>query len=86
MEEIVETMHIKLNNLKLLQKDRHTNNPEVNNLKQILDLSNSKYRTYKLYKALANNNYVPVFGNNLNKARNNISKYVNQMHRDRLKE
>jgi hypothetical protein len=81
MEEIVETMNIKINNLKLLQKDRHNNNPEVNKLKQILDLSNSKYRTYKLYKALANNNYVPVFGNNLNKAKNNISKYVNQMHR-----
>ena len=40
MEEIVETMNIKINNLKLLQKDRHNNNPEVNKLKQILDLSN----------------------------------------------
>ena len=38
MEEIVESMNIKINNLKLLQKDRHTNNPEVNKLKQLLKI------------------------------------------------
>ena len=47
--------------------DRHLYNPKVNLIKEIIKISNSRYRIYKLYKILANNNYDPI----LNSMRNN---------------
>ena len=46
--------------------DRHLYNPKVNQMKEILKISNSRYGIYKLYKRLANYNYDPV----LNSIRN----------------
>ena len=48
--------------------DRHLYNPKVNQIKEIIKISNSRYRIYKLYKLLANNNYDPILKSIRNKS------------------
>jgi hypothetical protein len=48
--------------------DRHLFNPKVKLIKEIIKISNSRYRIYKLYKILANNNYDPILNSIRNKS------------------
>ena len=48
--------------------NRHLYNPKVNQIKEILKISNYRYRIYKLYKLLANNNYDQTLNSIRNKS------------------
>ena len=66
----------KTNKSNLLLKFKY--NPSVNQIKEILYryIQNNKFRTFKLYKKLANNKYQPMVRNDhLNKAKNKIANY-----------
>ena len=48
--------------------NRHLYNQKVNQIKEILKISNYRYRIYKLYKLLANNNYDQTLNSIRNKS------------------
>ena len=57
MQTKLDNIQITILNMEESLLDRHLYNPKVNEIKEILKISNSRYRIYKLYKRLANNNY-----------------------------
>jgi len=57
---ILENIDEKLESIKQSMSDRFKYNPEVNEIKEILEIQNIKFRTFKLYKKLSNNNFLPT--------------------------
>ena len=68
MQMILDKIQITLLKMEENLLDRHLYNPNVNQIKEILKISNSRYRIYKLYKLLANNNYDPILNSMRNKS------------------
>ena len=66
MQTILDNIQITIVKMEESLLDRHLYNPKVNQMKEILKISNSRYGIYKLYKRLANYNYDPI----LNSIRN----------------
>jgi len=78
MKTILDNIQITLLKMERNLLDRHLYNPKVNEIKEILSISNTRYRTYKLYKRLANNNYDPILNSMRNvSAMRNLNKNSN---------
>ena len=75
---ILENIDEKLESIKQSMSDRFKYNPKVNEIKEILEIQNIKFRTFKLYKKLSNNNFLPT---SLSRAQTNINIF-NQVHRN----
>jgi len=76
MNDIINNIDGSLEKIRTMQHDKFKYNPIVNQIKDILEIQNNKFRTFKLYKKLGNNNYQPMLRNDrLNKAKNNITNY-----------
>ena len=57
---ILENIDEKLESIKQNMYDRFKYNTKVDEIKEILEIQNIKFRTFKLYKKLANNNFLPI--------------------------
>ena len=75
---ILDNIDEKLESIKQNMSDRFKYNPKVNEIKEILEIQNIKFRTFKFYKKLSNNNFLPI---SLSRAQTNINKF-NQVHRN----
>ena len=75
---ILDNIDEKLESIKQNMSDRFKYNPKVNEIKEILEIQNIKFRTFKLYKKLSNNNFLPI---SLSRAQKNINTF-NQVHRN----
>ena len=75
---ILDNINEKLESIKQNMSDRFKYNPKVIEIKEILEIQNTKFRTFKLYKKLSNNNFLPI---SLSRAQTNINTF-NQVHRN----
>jgi hypothetical protein len=76
MNDIINNIDGSLEKIRTMQHDKFKYNPIVNQIKDILEIQNNKFRTFKLYKKRGNNNYQPMLRNDrLVKAKNNITNY-----------
>ena len=74
MEDIINNIDGSLEKIRTTLHKKFKYNPIVNQIKDILEIQNNKFRTFKLYKN--NNNNQPMVRNDrLNKAKNNIASY-----------
>jgi hypothetical protein len=71
---VLEKIYRNLETIKQNMSDRFNYNPKVNEIKEILEITNTKFRTFKLYKKLSNNNFAPM---NLSRAQTNINTFSN---------
>jgi hypothetical protein len=71
-------MDEKLESIKQNMYDRFKYNTKVDEIKEILEIQNIKFRTFKLYKKLANNNFLLI---SLSRAQTTINTF-NQVHRN----
>ena len=75
---ILENIDEKLESIKQNMYDRFKCNTKVDEIKEILEIQNIKFRTFKLYKKLSNNNFLPI---SLSRAQKTINTF-NQVHRN----